>query len=215
MKTIILSAFRTFGDYTANSTELVAKLLNETSVGEFTLYSILFDANIPKENRGVFLFSIAQKLKASGIISLGMASEKTGLCIEQIAVNKISNLKYCPPDLNETKVDINRPYEEQIHMNIQPWNTEIFKKVCAEKNIPIMQNSNDAGGFCCNHLAYQARIAQKENVIWNKVPFIFVHTPCSPETLTDIQKFYSRGKTTMSVEKIAEGIKTLILTANL
>ncbi len=214
MKTIILSVFNKFGDYIANSTELVAQNLHGSQVGDFTIHSILFNAEIPQEDRGVILFSIAQKLNASGIISLGMASEKTGLCIEQMATNKIHNTKYCSPSINGTSIDAHRPYEEQLQINLQPWSLELFKKTCAEKNIPIMQDSEDAGGFCCNHLAYQV-VVQMESEVWSKIPFIFIHTPCSPETLLDAQKFYSSGKITMSVEEISEAIRILILNAKI
>lgn len=215
MKTIILSAFKKFGDYTANSTELAAESLNGFQVGDYVIHSILFNAEIPEENRGITLFSTAQKLNARGIVALGMASEKTGLCIEKTASNKILNIKYCHPSINGTPVDAHRPYEEQLQINLQPWNLELFKRICAEKNISIMPDSEDAGGFCCNHLAYQARVAQTGSEVLSKIPFIFIHTPCSPETLLDAQTFYSSGKTTMSVEEISEAIKILILNAKL
>lgn len=215
MKTIILSAFKKFGDYTANSTELVAERLDGFQVGDFVIHSILFSAEIPEENRGIALFSTAQKLSAKGIISLGMASEKTGLCIEQVVTNKIHNTKYCHPSINETAIDVNRPYGEQIRMRLRPWNLSLFKSECARKNISIMPDSKDTGGFCCNHLAYQARVAQIGSEAWSEIPFIFIHTPCSPETLLDVQKFYSSGKTTKPVEEISEGIRTLILNAKL
>ena len=215
MKTIVLSAFKTFGDYVANPTEIVARHLHKTTAGEFVIHSILFDANIPKRNRGADLFSAAQKLHASGIISLGMASEKTGLCIECVSTNKIHNLKYCPTHLNGTAINRDRPYEESLHMDLQAWNIELFKKSCAEKNIPVMEDSTDAGGFCCNHLAYQSRVAQMNSDAWSRIPFIFIHTPCSPETLSDIQTFYSTGKVAMSTDKIIDGIKLLLSSAAL
>ena len=72
---IVLSAFQKFGDYAANSTEIVSRLLSKTSFKEFTVYPVLLPADIPKEDRGKILFSIAQKINARGIICLGMASE--------------------------------------------------------------------------------------------------------------------------------------------
>lgn len=212
-RVIVLSAFRKFGDYLANSTEIVAHRLHEKIVGDFIVHSVLFDANITKENRGATLFSIAHALNANGIISLGMASEKTGLCIERIATNKIHNLKYCPLNLNDTAIDTQRPYEEKISLDLNPWNIEFFRKTCEEKDVPVMKDSEDAGGFCCNHLAYQARVAQLGSSMWGKIPFIFIHTPCSPESVSDIGEFHASGKITMPIEKIVQGVEILLSSA--
>lgn len=215
MKTIVLSAFRTFGEYTANSTELVARSLHGKQFGGFIIRSIVFDAIIPTENRGAGLFTIAQKIGAAGIISLGMASEKTGLCVERIAINKIYSPKYCSPSQNRTPVDVNRKYEERVFLSIAPWSLGRFKSTCATKRIPVMQDSIDAGGFCCNHLAYQARIAQTSSDLWSKIPYIFLHVPCSPEAVPNMKDFRDQGKTTMTVDEIAAGVKALIVSAKL
>lgn len=215
MKRIILSGFRPFGDYPRNTTELVAQTLHGTSIPGFEIQAIVFDATIPEENRGVVLFQEAELLGGQAVISLGMASEKTGFCIERVARNRIANGKYCTAAQNNTPVDSQRRYNEEMFLGLEPWRLNDFRQSCKEMRIPVMPDSANAGGFCCNHLAYQARVAQVNSRAWNNIPYIFIHIPCSPEAVPDMKEFHRQGKITMSVEKIIEGIHALIFSADL
>lgn len=212
MKTIIISAFMPFGDYLANSSELaVRQLINNTSE-DFKIVSIIFPATIPVENRGEKLVGLAHCYNAAGIISLGMASEKKGLCVEHFATNVVSNAKYCPAELQDTPVDKTQNYRSTIAMDLTPWNLEAFFKACSNEQI-FTEYSDNAGGFCCNHLAYQARsaILREEQ----SIPYIFLHIPCCPETVPNQKEFEGSGKETMTVEMISHGLNLLLQNSTL
>ena len=142
-----------------------------------------------------------------------MASEKTGLCIERIATNKIHNLKYCPLNLNDTAIDTQRPYEEKISLDLHPWNIEFFRKTCEEKDVPVMKRFRRRWRILLQPLGLssQGRTVGFEHV--GKIPFIFIHTPCSPESVSDIGEFHASGKITMPIEKIVQGVEILLSSA--
>lgn len=210
MKEIVLSAFGKFGSYLVNPVEVVAKKLHGKTIAGFKVNSIFFEATIPEENRGKKLLAFAQNVNASGIISLGLASDKKGLCVERVAVNRVFNLKYCPAALNNTPVDNHRPYEEKLELDPRPWNVGAFQNSCRSESIPVMEISTDANGFCCNHLMYQVRSAQLVSQDWIRIPFIFVHAPCSLEAISDPEMFAKAGKTTITIDKIIRGLALLL-----
>jgi len=214
VKTIVLSGFKPFGGYPANTTQIVARNLQGSKLAGFEVQTVVFDATIPDEkkeaHRGAMLLYEACARRASGIISLGMASAKTGLCVETRAVNEISNLKYCPLVLEGTAVDNDRPLREGIELDVTAWKLPFFKAACAESLIPVMYESTDAGGFCCNHLAYQTAIARRSFPRWARIPSIFIHTPCSEEAAPHPDAFRAAGKTIMSTDQVIAALEILL-----
>ncbi len=213
MKTIIVSGFRRFGTYRSNPTETLAGRLHETSLSGYRVIPVVYDANIPKDDRGEKLLALAHQLDASGIISLGVDSQKRGLCVERIARNIILNAKYCPPELQNTRVDATRSLGEELNLHRGPWALYNFQRLCAERHIPT-EISHDAGGFCCNHLAYQVLAAQKRGIV-PAMPFIFIHVPCSPESIADTSTFQKEDKVALDIRVMAAGIENLATVADL
>ena len=207
MKKIILSGFVPFGAYPVNSSQQVVWRLAQRGIDGIKIVPAIFDATIPEENRGEVLAVRARALGVSGIISLGMASEKKGLCIERWATNAVDNEKYCPPLLQGTRIDPRQPYGWRIALDLAPWNVMEFEKACTAEGIPV-ELSDDAGGFCCNHLAYQTRTALIERE--ETTPYLFIHLPCSPATIPNEKEFAAAGKVSMSVDKMVLGIELLL-----
>lgn len=219
MKRIILTAFDRFGNYSANTTELVAKRLDTAVLSGFLIDSVIFPCEIPKENRGEMLMKRARETRSSGIICLGMSSEKKGLCIETRTRNAIMSEKYCPPEINGKPIDPERPYNHPFLLDLAPWELKKFCSECFEKDIPVSNFSIEPGGWCCNHLMYELRMVQirdlKEKTL-EKVPFIFFHTPCSPEAIKGHEEmFKNSGKATMTLTQIEEGLEVLLANATL
>ena len=209
MKTVILSAFKAFGDYPVNSTEVIAKQLNGEVFSGFKVRSAIFSASIPQNDHGVILRGLVGRFGAIAIVSMGMASEKKGLCVESVATNRIYNEKYCPR-LNGTPVDGHMRYGELREVDLLQWNISAFQRACRSEGIPVTEVSNDAGGFCCNHLMYQVLVAP---IVWRgfrNVPFVFLHTPCSPEAVPDRDSFVRAGKITMTTAQITRGLELLL-----
>ncbi len=210
MKTIVLSGFKSFGDYVANSSELIVRRLNLTTLASFRVRTILFDANIPETDRGEEIFRFAQSMNASGIISLGMASEKWGLCVECVAVNRVYNTKYVPAEMNGKPINKCKAYGDKVTINLAPWNLQKFLEVCVVEDVPIMRLSHDAGGFCCNHLMYQLHQAQLTSKSQKKIRAIFLHIPCSLETISNLDYFIKSGKVTMDIDEVIRGLALLL-----
>ncbi len=214
MKTIILSAFGRFGDYVANSTELVAHQLHERVVAGLKVHSIVFECNIPFDNRGKILLDLAETNNASGIIALGMASDKNGICVESVARNVINNPKYCP-GLEGKPVDPNFTCGEELELDLSPWNFDLFVQECGRRNVPVEKLSRDAGGFCCNHLMFQVEALQRTRETCQRIPFIYIHIPCSIEAIVDSGAHGRSGKAVLSIHKVIEGLQILLEQASL
>ena len=212
MKKIVLSGFGLFGDYLVNSSEKTAIYLAKNPPAGFQILPIIFEANIPQTNRGKELLEHARIFEACAIVSIGMASEKRGLCIEKWAVNLINNPRYCPSAINGTSIDKTVPHSKKIETDLVPWNLDAFLKTTETEGITV-EHSINAGGFCCNHLAYQVRSAQLQES--DSIPYIFIHVPCCPEAIKNPSDFFHTGKVTMTVNKIARGIELLLTSANL
>lgn len=209
MKTIILSAFGRFGDYAANSTEIVAEQLHERMIAGFKVHSIVFECSIPSDDRGRILLDLAETNKASGIIALGMASDKRGLCVESRARNVISNPKYCP-DLEGKPVDPGFACEEELTLDLAPWNIGSFLLECGLQSVPVEKLSQDAGGFCCNHLMFQIEAFQRTREQHQRIPFVFVHIPCSTQAIVDSRAHNRSGKVLLSTHEVIKGLQILL-----
>src|ERR1700756_932049 len=105
MKTIIVTAFLPFGRYPANSSEKLARAIKGCWLSGYHVNIEVFPATIPGYSRAESVLERAVALDAHGIISLGMASGKKGLCIEAQTVNRIESAQYCPPELDRTPID--------------------------------------------------------------------------------------------------------------
>ena len=209
MKTILLTAFGRFGNYPANSTELVARKLNGSSVSGYRVRTIVFPCKIPHVNRAhKLMWECDLHREIAGIISLGMASDKKGLCIETCAHNVIHST-YCPSIPEGTRVDPRLPYGEELLLDLADWNLYRFCKRAQTHNIPI-EFSEEPGGFCCNHLMFQVRLAQITDDFFAKVPFVYFHIPCSPEAVPDEQVFAAQGKTSMPVDTVIQALALLL-----
>lgn len=205
MKKIIVSAFAPFGPYPVNSTQRVLDILKKGK--SFEIIPVVYEAIILANNCGKELVDMALAHEASAILSLGMASEKKGVCIERCAVNAIDNPKYCPPELQETAIRADRAYGEKVHLDTDPWCIELFSERCKEEGIPV-EYSYDAGGFCCNHLAYQTRLALLESE--TSFPFLFVHLPCCMEAVPNMEEFRRAGKVAHPPELMSRGVELLL-----
>lgn len=218
MPNAIFSGFKKFGDYLANSTEIIGQELMSKNVAGFDMVSHSWEPSIHhKSHHGIKLLQLAENSRAKCIVAMGMASDKKGLCIERTAVNRIYHPTYVHRIYNNTRVSDADPYESEIKLNIEPWNISLFKEKCLRENIPMMEISDDAGGFCCNYLMYQFRKAQFDfsSFLSAKIPFIFIHIPCCPEAIPDLDAFAKAGKITMPTEQVIRAITLLLETVRI
>ena len=213
MKTIVFVGFRRFGNYLGNTTAIVANQINRKTILGFQIHCNLLNARILQENCGKGLLETARRLDTVGIVAMGMASEKTGLCIESLAINRIHNSKYVPCLMNNKPVNKYRNYGEKCTLDLDSWNILTFQKRCRAEGVSIMDTSTDAGGFCCNQLMYQVHVDQLRDP--KKIPFIFIHVPCCPEAISNMAEFTAAGKVTMETSQVIRGLELLLENSSL
>ena len=213
IKTILISGFGVFGNYRSNLSETVAKTLDHHSLGNFRFVSVLFVAEASKRNLGEMIFNQARVYGASAVISLGIASEKKGICVETKARNLFLNEKYCP-ELMGKPINPNRNIAEELELDLAPWNINQFCDRCSSAVLSV-EVSRTCSGFCCNQLAYQARAYQLEAFSNQTIPFIFLHIPCAREDVPDIMEFTSQGKIVMTEDEVVAGLSILLDGSNL
>ena len=212
MKRILISGFGIFGDYRSNLSQTVAENLDGKVICGYEVRSLIFPARISEQNRGEIIFRVADLSRASGIISLGMASDKRGLCLETKTRNLFRNEKYCPRELFGKPIDPTRAIGEELKMGLHPWNVGVFFQKCRIANL-VTEISDDCGGFCCNQLAYQARVLQLDTSAGGETPFIYFHIPCAQEDIPDLELFNEQGKVMSNQKLITDAIEILLTEA--
>ncbi|MES2215924.1 MAG: hypothetical protein V4481_01350 [Patescibacteria group bacterium] len=213
MKHILITGFGPFGPYPQNCTEIFARRHDGNLLAGYRIHSMVFEANIPDHNRGAQVMAAAQEIDACAIVALGMASTKSGLCIETVTRNRILNEKYCPAALNNTLVDPSRPFNEELELDVRRWDPPTVRQKCFSLGLHV-ETSRDPGGFCCNHLMYQMAVREREiqaseGPKARRIPWVYVHVPCTEECLPQNMNG-SRPKTVLTFEMLEKGLRLLI-----
>lgn len=216
MKTIFIVGFSKFGKYRTNSSEQVlSEWINYAEPGIWIVREVL-PANIPTYDRGSLILEMFHKIEAQAIIILGMDSTARGITIETYARNRNDNPVYCPAECFGRAIEPGIPETEVVEVPLQKWNIDRFIADANQHGIPA-QLSDDAGGFCCNHMMMQMVQAQRREPTKNgHVPWIAVHLPCTDEAVPEPEEaFYLSGKRTMTVPQMISGLRMLIHNADI
>jgi pyrrolidone-carboxylate peptidase len=214
MNTVLLTGFGTFGDYKANSTELVARKSEGSMLADWRVHTHIFETVVPKHDRALELYTLARRLGATRIVSLGMASQKRSFCLETLARNWVDCSKYCSTQENGKPIDESQSYGVSLSIDYRFWDLQAFQYKCLVLRLPSFEYSSNPGGFCCNHLLWQLRareIVEKEN----SIPFLFLHVPCTPECVADEVEFKQAGKICWTVTEIVSGLAAAMGSARL
>ena len=216
MKTIIFSGFGNFeSGYRANTTELLAQRLNGTTCEGYRIIGNVFPCTLSRqgEDRASALLSLARREGACGIIATGMSSTEQGFGIETTGRNEYRNKKYCPPEALGTHMHELFSCGYVFDVPLTQWRLRCFREACKEAGIAA-RFSYDAGGFCCEELIVRMYAAEFPPSL-HSLPFIFMHVPCSPETVLDEETHRKSGKTTLPLEVLESGIGLLPRPADL
>ncbi len=211
MPKIFIVGFGQFGEYLANSSELVVKELRKKKSRRMQLGFEVFPGDVPGYDRGWGLFELAGFYERSdGIIILNMSHEKRGLCIEKRAYNRISDPLYAPKERQNQRIDPEVPYDKAYRLDLDFWKIGHFVKECAKAKIPT-QVSSDPGGFCGNHLMFQlCKLQRVERKKYGHIPWIFLNIPCSPEALPESSaEFLETECATMKIADVIRGLDIL------
>ena len=218
MKTVLLTSFGKYGDYPANSSEIVTKTLTGMKKGPgFWAIAENFPADIPRYNRGKHVLDMAKSEEVSpdgidALISIGMDSSKTGVSIETQATNRIFHPRYVPAELNNTPVDPTLPLDYEFDDDLGPhW--DIDKMMLGFHHTGVrLEFSLVTSGFCCNHLMFQMmRLRSTHPKTLDQIPWIFIHIPCTPECVSGpMDVFLKAGKITLTKEQVISSLGIIV-----
>lgn len=215
MKIALITGSESFGKYMINPAKWLALYANGKTIAKHKIFSLIFPTTtlLPGgvEDPGTTIVKKAVEIKANVIISFGLASEAKGFRIERSGYNWIENIPYCQPYENFHALTIERPAKEQIQIDMSQWNFNLIKKNFKEKNLPLDPRiSDDPGRFSCNSWIYRTLIALKKTNI--RIPYLFVHSACTEETIEFIPNFPRDKKTIIPKEYLPQALEILLQT---
>lgn len=235
---VLITGFEPFGSYSENLSQLAATKLkklgnwdvygmvfpvrifprkenkntNSVNVGGASFPVVVSTETI--ENYGELIVAKALEIKADAIISLGIASDVHGLRIETRAINWVENFKYGLVCEQQKVIASNFLPKEELKVNREKWNltklwhlsslSDKFNEADFDCNLNF---SADAGTFCCNALMFRTLAALQKNKC--EIPYLFLHTPCSPGAVKNISD-WDLTKDLMSLEKLAKVLEIIL-----
>lgn len=172
MKTLLLTGFEPFLDFTINPTMKIVEELHGQEIGSYKINGKILSVDFKRA--GEQLLEYIETIQPDAVISLGLAGGRFKLTPERIAIN-----------VNDGTPDNfgNNPVDELIqqtgpdgYMTTLPIRSMVERLI--EVGLPA-EISNTAGTYLCNHVMYQAlHYAKIQN---KKMPSGFIHMPASHE----------------------------------
>jgi pyroglutamyl-peptidase len=200
---ILITAFEAFGDDSINPTERLLTDIEKEQIAGAEIHTLLlpvvFDECADK------LLEAVRALRPDAVICCGLASGRTSITPEQIAIN----LKEVPKESSVADNNGNRPYDERISLGGPDG---LFSLLPVRKMVDSMREqgipaaiSYSAGTFICNNTMY----ALLDYIRIHKLPMVggFVHFPASEEMAA-----LKPSLPSLSQETMLKGLKVMIHT---
>lgn len=196
MKTLLLTGFEPFLNFTINPTMRIVQELHGQVAGDYKIHSEVLPVDFRKS--GTQLLGLLQDIQPDAVISLGLAGGRYKITPERIAINVNDGE---PDNSGHILVDESIQTDGQdAYMSTLPIRAMVNRLV--EEGLPA-EISNTAGTYLCNHVMYQGLHYAKMNEI--KMPSGFIHIPASHELAIQHGKIPS-----WSHEDLKNGILTCI-----
>jgi len=188
MKTAIVMGFAPFGDYPENPAGMLAEWADKKYVAGHHIKGLVLSPR-PFYYVGNALKALIERHEPSVILAFGMSSSVRGLRVETVSRNWVDHPKYCEDWERNRLIDDKRPKDHEFAMDLHFLDFKI-------DGIPFeIEPSRDAGSFCCNALMYRMECLFEETI---RVPFLFVHVPCTEKALLSKQGSESLARIEMS-----------------
>lgn len=172
VKTLLLTGFEPFLNFTINPTMRIVEELHGQEIGDYNIHSEVLPVDFRKS--GKLLIQHIEKIKPDALISLGLAGGRYKITPERIAIN-----------VNDGESDNsgNALVDETIqddgaeaYMSTLPIRAMVNRLL--DEGLPA-EISNTAGTYLCNHVMYQGlHYAKIHN---QNLPSGFIHIPASHE----------------------------------
>lgn len=214
MKTAIVTGFERFGNYLLNPTAVLASEVNGKIISghQITAFVLPTHSLFPKIDWGKILVGEAVAKDASAIISFGLASESWGFEIDLFGINWAENKKYLLKEENKKPLDPMRKKKEKLTTDLNFWDLGRMEKELRRNLIYFKERGiNDISHYCCNALIYRTLRAMEKFGV--KIPFIFIHVPCTKKCLPPLppkQRTVRRTKVIIEQEKIKKGLEIVL-----
>jgi len=176
---ILVTAFPPFSDLETNVSESVLERLERDGIDGLDVVTRML--SVDEAGSNAVATEIRDGIEVDGILHLGLAQRRTGICLERLARNSYSmtepdnsgrleetgSIVACGPDALETTASIHVLDEEFEHDADVQW-------------------SKDPGGYVCNETIYRT-LYELQASTGPALPAIFVHLPPESEILLDQQ----------------------------
>lgn len=211
-KTAIITGSETFGRYTFNPSKWLAIFADGKVIAGHKIHSLVFPSitRIPEgaEDAGTTIVKTAQTENANVIISFGLSSVVKGFRIERSATNWSEN-KYCQIYENGFSLEVDYPPKEIVQIDLSRWDIPKMQRLFRENNLLLEEKiSDDPGQYACNSWTY--RTIKAMNKLNYQIPYLFVHTACTEESIELISDFPRDKKITIKKEDLIASLKLLL-----
>jgi pyroglutamyl-peptidase len=196
MKTLLLTGFEPFLNFTINPTMRIVDELTGMEISGYKIHGEILSVDFKRA--GIQLLEHLEKIKPDAVISLGLAGGRYKMSPERIAINVNDG----EPD-NSGNVPVDeaiQPNGADGYMTTLPIRAMVNQ--LQKESLPA-EVSNTAGTYLCNHVMYQSlHYAKTRN---KKMPSGFIHMPASHELAIQHGKIPS-----WSHEDLKRGVYTCI-----
>lgn len=172
MKTLLLTGFEPFLDFTVNPTMRIVEELNGLEIGGYKIHGRILSVDF--EQAGSQLLEYIEDIQPNAVISLGLAGGRYKITPERIAINvndgAADNMGYIPEG------EAIQPDGAEGYMTTLPIRAMVNR--LQKEGLPA-EISNTAGTYLCNHVMYQSlHYVKSQN---KKIHSGFIHIPASHE----------------------------------
>lgn len=198
MKTLLLTGFEPFLEYTVNPTMRVAEKLDGEQVGEYRIASRILPVDFNQS--GELILQWIEELKPDAVVSLGLAAGRYKITPERVALN----VKDGDAD-NEGYQPVDEPISEQgpdAYLSTLP--VRKMTQALLQAGLPA-EISNTAGAYLCNNIMYEGL----HYAATNKPEMLsgFIHIPADHQLAIEHGKLPS-----WSHEDLLRGVKICLET---
>lgn len=149
MKTLLLTGFEPFLEYSVNPTMKIAAQLDDEQFGEYRIVSRILPVDFKQS--GTMLLELIEEIGPDAVVSLGLAAGRYKITPERVALNvkdgDVDNEGY-------------RPVDEAIRMDgpdayLSTLPVRLMTEQLLRAGLPA-EVSNTAGLYLCNNIMYES-----------------------------------------------------------
>ena len=212
MKNAIVTGSESFGKYILNPSKWLALHVDGKVIANHKIHSLVFPSvtMLPEgvEHPGETVVKKAKEISTDVIISFGLSSSVNQFRLERTGINWSEN-KYCQPYEFAKPLEKDRPEKERVQLDESLWDFNKMHSLFEQKGINLEQTfSDEAGMYSCNSWIYRIIVTMKKYNL--HIPYIFVHTACTKESIEMVTNFPRDEKVLITKEDLVKGLEAVL-----